>query len=224
MMKIQQKIQLKKTASIRDMINQDIKVLLFDIGGVLVELGGMQTMHEWTRFQYSTEEMMRDWLLSPVVRSYESGKSNARVFSKEIIEELKLPVSAEIFMEEFQQWPTRLFAGVKDLLIQLGQHYTLVSLSNTNDMHWPRISETLGLSPLFDHHFPSHLTGLLKPDREAFEQVCQALNVPPASILFFDDSKKNIEAAKVFGMHTALVHGVLEVKRFLHEAGLLKAA
>lgn len=206
------------------MINKDIKVLLFDIGGVLVELGGMQTMHEWTRFQYNTQDLMDHWLLSPAVRKYESGKCSARTFSEEIICEFDLPVSTDVFMEAFKQWPSRLFDGVKELLLQLGKNYTLVSLSNTNDMHWPRIVETLGLEPLFSHHFPSHLTGLLKPDKEAFEQICRSLDIKPASTLFFDDSRRNIDAARELGLHTAHVRGISEVKAFLHASGLLKAA
>ena len=206
------------------MTEKDIKVLLFDIGGVLVELGGMQTMFEWTENRYNAEELMGDWLASPIVRAYESGKSSAEKFSREIIKELYLPVSSETFIKEFKSWPTQLFPGVKNLLKKLRQHYLLISLSNTNDMHWPRISKTLGLEPLFDHHFPSHLTGILKPDREAFDQVCQTFNVTPQSILFFDDSNINIEAAKQYHLNAVRVNGVSEVEGFLNETGLLKAA
>ena len=206
------------------MTEKEIKVLVFDIGGVLVELGGMQTMFEWTDFKYSAEELMGEWLASPVVRAYESGNSNAEVFCRGIIEEFNLQVPVNEFSKEFKSWPTKLFPGVKTLLRRLRSQYRLISLSNTNQMHWPRITKTLGLEPLFDHHFPSHLTGILKPDREAFAQVCQFLDLPPQSMLFFDDSRTNVEAAKSFGLHTAQVNGVLEVERFLYQNGLLKAA
>jgi len=201
-----------------------IEILLFDIGGVLVELGGIETMLQWIDYKYKAEEIMEVWLASSAVRLFESGQCDSVTFAEQIIREFSLPVSVDTFLTEFEGWPTRVFPGGIRLLKTLKQHYSLVSLSNTNEIHWPRIMNTLELKPLFDKQFPSHLTGLMKPDQEAFRNVIADLKMDPESILFFDDSETNIRAAQNIGINTVRVQGVKEVEKALFNAGLLKVA
>jgi putative hydrolase of the HAD superfamily len=59
--------------------------------------------------------------------------------------------------------------------------------------------EEMGLHGLFDHHFASHLIGMLKPDREVFEHVAAFLKVEPTEILFLDDQPLNVAAAQKAG-------------------------
>jgi len=42
----------------------DIRVLLFDVGGVLVQLGGVEAMLEWLGHGISVDELWRRWLQS----------------------------------------------------------------------------------------------------------------------------------------------------------------
>ena len=71
------------------------------------------------------------------------------------------------------------------------------------------------LGAAFDNHFESHLTGRIKPDREAFEHVLQSLACDPAHVLFFDDNLLNIEAAHTLGMHAVQVRGLVEAQQAL---------
>lgn len=201
-----------------------IKVLLFDIGGVLVELGGMNTVFEWTRNKYDHDEMMERWLLSPSVRLFESGNSNKSDFALGVINELELPVSESEFIEEFLKWPSKVFDGVKELLVELSSRFMLASLSNTNELHWPILKNDFQLIDLFEENFPSHLTGYMKPDAEAFEAVLDDLDVNPDEILFFDDSPRNVAAARELGFHVERVNGIDEVRLKLTEREIIETA
>ena len=53
----------------------DIGVLLFDVGGVLVQLSGVEIMLEWLGHGISEEELWRRWLQSVPVRQFEPGRS-----------------------------------------------------------------------------------------------------------------------------------------------------
>jgi putative hydrolase of the HAD superfamily len=77
------------------------------------------------------------------------------------------------------------------------------------------------LGAAFDSHFVSHLTGRIKPDRQAFEHVLQSLGCRPAQVLFFDDNLLNIEAARTLGMHAVQVRGLVEAQRALIELEIL---
>ncbi|MGE4454184.1 MAG: HAD family hydrolase [Sphaerochaeta sp.] len=58
----------------------------------------------------------------------------------------------------------------------------------------------------FDHVVISGILGINKPDKRIFHHTMDLLQVPSPHILFIDDSKENIEAAKSMGMQTFLYH------------------
>jgi FMN phosphatase YigB (HAD superfamily) len=82
-----------------------------------------------------------------------------------------MPVDRGQFLADFAGWPTALYAGAADLVARIPPTYVRATLSNTNVLHWPRLAGELGLDALFDRHFPSDVTGKLKPDREVFAHV-----------------------------------------------------
>lgn len=201
-----------------------IDTIVFDLGGVLVELGGMQTMHSWMGHKYNDERLMELWLSSKTVRNFETGKCSPEIFVENIVKELDLPVNPQQFLDQFITWPSGLYSGVKPLLKQLGEHYTIASLSNTNEIHWPIVMNELELTTYFDHHFPSHLTGLFKPDVKTFENVLSSLGKTPEQVLFFDDSATNVAAAKKLGIEAIRTIGFEKVTSAVTRLGLLNAA
>jgi glucose-1-phosphatase len=67
-----------------------------------------------------------------------------------------------------------------------------------------QLSEAVGA---FDHHFASHLTGKIKPDEEAFQQVLTALGCEGSETLLLDDNQLNVAAANRVGMIAYQVRG-----------------
>jgi len=65
-----------------------LRVVLFDIGGVLVEPSGVNTMLAWMGNRISAEELWRLWLTSPVVRAFETGKMTPDAFADRVIADL----------------------------------------------------------------------------------------------------------------------------------------
>jgi putative hydrolase of the HAD superfamily len=72
----------------------------------------------------------------------------------------------------------------------------------------------------FDFNFPSHQTGLLKPDKQAFNYVCEALDTKPEKILFLDDNQVNVDAAASFGIVSYRVQGVEGAQKILANLGM----
>jgi glucose-1-phosphatase len=175
--------------------------ILFDLGGVLIELAGVERMLAWSPSLGTTEELWRRWLSSPAVRGYETGRTTREAFAEAIVAEFALPVTAEAFLEEFAWWPRALHPDAASLLASLAPRYTLASLSNTNELHWERFGREWGLPAMFHHNFPSHAVGKLKPDGEYFEHVLDALGVAPRHALFVDDNRINVDAARAMGLH-----------------------
>lgn len=198
-----------------------IDIILFDLGGVLVELTGVPTMLEWTGNRYNESELWEAWLTSPSIRSFERGHSSAEQFASGLINEMGLPVGVTEFIDKFTHWPRGLFPGVTDLINRLKNHKTLACFSNSNELHWPRLMTDMGIEELFEYHFASHQIGKLKPDKDAFEYVLMKLGCHPSSVLFFDDNELNVNSAQELGMTAFTVKGPQEIEAVLIDRGIL---
>ncbi len=176
------------------MTRRTVRVVLFDLGGVLVEFTGPATLLRWLGDRLTPEQIWPMWLGSSVVRDFETGRVGPDVFADRLI---------------------------ADLVGRIPPSYLRATLSNTNVLHWPRLTGELGLGALFDHHFPSHVIGKLKPDREVFAHVAQTLRCEPSAILFLDDQPLNVHAALAAGVRAVRVSGVQEAESALTELGVL---
>lgn len=198
-----------------------IRIVVFDVGGVLVEDRGEQVLRQHFRDPREAARLRATWSASPSLRAFESGRLDADAFVDAFIAEMDLAIARDEFVAAFESLPGRLHPQVPALLDALRGRYALATLSNTNSLHWPRVSGELGVGALVDVHFPSYQTGHLKPDPGAFTQVIEHFGCDPESILFLDDHPINVEAAQAAGMHAARARGAGEVRRELTTRGLL---
>lgn len=199
-----------------------IRIVLFDVGGVLVELPGVPTMLAWMGNRISQDELSRMWLASPVVRAFETGRATPEVFADQLIAEMALPVGRDQLLDEFTHWTLGPLPGALDLVGRIPRRYTRAMLCNSNVLHWPRLMKDMRLAEVFDHHFASHLMGKIKPDEEAFHHVTDTLDCAAAEVLFLDDNQLNVDAAKSVGMKAVQVRGVMEAERFLVDVGVME--
>lgn len=196
-----------------------IRAVLFDMGGVLVELGPLDQL---LGVAMAPEEFWPRWLGSPAVRAYERGACDTVTFARDLAAELDLPLSAPELTDRFRGFPRGLFPGAAELVQEVsGRGLATGVLSNTNALHWDHQTDGEILRRLFDHEFLSYRLGLVKPDRELFEAVVAALGVAPAQILFLDDNELNVAGARAAGLEADHTRGVAEARQALHRRGLL---
>ena len=145
------------------MSHSGIDAILFDLGGVVIELAGVEKMLEWSAGIDSTDELWRRWLHSDAVRRFETGATGRDAFAREVVAEFGVPVPPDEFLAAFTWWPRAVLPGAFELLAALRGRYRLASVSNTNEIHWDRFSQQWNLDAAFHHNFPSYLVGKLKP-------------------------------------------------------------
>ena len=199
-----------------------IDAILFDLGGVLIDLVGVEQMVAWCPDIGDAHELWRRWLRSSAVRRYETGGATRDEFAADVVREFALPVDADTFLRAFEHWPRTLFPGARVLLTELAPRFRLASVSNTNELHWERFCRDWSLHTHFHHNFPSHEVGKLKPDAEYFAHVIDALDVPAERVLFVDDNALNVEAAAGLGIVARRVAGVDGVRAALAALGLAR--
>lgn len=160
---------------------------------------------------------MDRWLRSPAVIRFESGKTSAPAFAREFIGEWEVGISEASFLEDFTAWITGFYEGAPALVESLRPRYRVGCLSNTNVLHWERLAQARSL---FDHCFASHMTGHMKPDRQAYAHALEALGVPARDVYFFDDLEPNVQAARAAGINAFQVRGVPALAALLRSEGL----
>ncbi|MEU5861343.1 MULTISPECIES: HAD family phosphatase [unclassified Nonomuraea] len=67
------------------------------------------------------------------------------------------------------------------------------------------------------HRFYSGRMGLVKPDREIFDEVARELAADPSEIVFVDDRAENVEGAERAGMTGVLFTGAAALRKSLRE-------
>lgn len=198
------------------------RVVLFDLGGVLVELGGVQELGALVG-ETREEEIWRRWLTCPWVRRFERGQCSTADFARGMVESWSLPIGEAEFLDAFRRWPRGLFPGAEELLEELRGLVRRACFSNTNAFHVEQQFEAFGLRELLDEHYFSNQIGHVKPDPEAYEHVVAALGCPASEVLFLDDNQINVEGARAVGLEAHRVCGPAEARALLAERGLTRA-
>lgn len=193
-------------------------VLLFDLGGVLVENVGFDRLNALLPAPLPVEELKTRWLTSTAVRAFETGACSVDRFAATLVEEWEIAVAPHEFIAAFASWPKGFYPGADELLSRLRKRYTLACLSNSNPIHWERFA---GFHEHFDIRLSSHLLGEVKPDKACFERALQECQARPSQVAFFDDSLVNVTSARTLGIRAFHVNGLEELGVALDAEGWL---
>jgi len=199
---------------------EPVDLVLFDLGGVLIEIPGVHAMLELTGIQ-SEEELWRRWLTCRWVRRFESGDCSEAEFAAGVVADWQLELSAAVFLEAFRDWPAGPLPGAAGLVAQTRASVATGCFSNTNALHWHDHIAGWPLTGLFDYRFLSFELGQVKPDIAAFTHVADLLQVPAGRVLFLDDNAMNVAGAAAAGFQAARAAGVEEARQRLVEAAVL---
>ncbi len=189
------------------MTQSPIKTLLFDMGGVFLDVDFKKIFKAWERYsRMSAEEMQAVFKMDEAYRRHEKGEITAADYFEHMRQQLQLTASDEEIEAGWNAIFGDLSDDVLDAIDLIAARIPCYGFTNTNaahtaywSSHYPRIVST------FEHLFISNEIGLRKPDAKAFEHILQHAGVLPGEMLFFDDTAENIGGAKRVGIQTVLV-------------------
>jgi len=197
----------------------DFDVLLFDLGGVLIDFAGFEEMRHLLPEGLDRSGIRDRWIHSESVQLFERGDIKPEEFARRLIGEFHLELSAEEFLQEFVSWARGPYPGALALLRRLQNSHRIACLSNSNELHTP--IHRASMEPLMEGYYFSDELGLVKPDRLFFEYVIRDLAVSPRRIAFFDDTAVNVEAARKCGLSAFFVDGIVELEAQLQRLDLI---
>ena len=209
-------------------IDSGIKNLIFDLGGVIIDLSIDDTLQSFSRLSGKDISAIRQlYQTAPEFLTYEIGGMTDAEFRKFINQHCATPGSDEAIDQTWNGMLRGLPKIKLDLILSLKDRYNVLLLSNTNAIHLKYINEVMlsaipGSLPLLDDYFHrayySHVMNKRKPHTDIFEEVLAESKLNPAETLFLDDNHDNIVGAGKVGIHTALVDTPDYILNYFHEA------
>ena len=199
------------------------ELLLFDLGGVLVEFSGFRDLRPLLRVPQSESDIRRQWIACPIVRAFEVGHLTPQQFAERFVAAWNITVPEHEFLCAFRMWTRGFLPGARELLTALRERYRLACLSNSNALHWERNAQELDLFAPFEAALSSHLLGSHKPDPIIFQRALAALHMEAGAVVFFDDVAANVESARDVGITAFQVSGIAELRTCLNKLGLLQS-
>ncbi len=185
--------------------------LLFDFGGVLVDLDKQRCIDSFAALGFDIVPYLGTYQQGGFFSDFERGKITVEEFCNIIREKSgNANLTDEQIVGAWERYLLDVPEERLEMLLRLKEKYTLHVLSNTNPVHWSMAVDGyfrykgLTVEDFFDKIFLSCELGVEKPEPEIFEKVVAGIGCQPADILFFDDSEVNCEAARKCGLQAVL--------------------
>jgi putative hydrolase of the HAD superfamily len=193
------------------LISDQIKNLVFDLGGVILNLDTGKTFEAFASLSGKpVAELKVAAGQTSFFNDYEKGLLSDSQFREELKSFLGQSLSDQQIDQAWNAMLLDLPQKKLALLQELRKTHRLFLLSNTNNIHLQCfnqiVKETTGL-PMMDSFFErayySHLLKMRKPDAEIFLHVLHENNLHADQTLFMDDNLDNVEGAGKVGIRTA---------------------
>ena len=189
-----------------------IKNLLFDLGGVIMDIRRLNCVASFERLgMKDADSFLGEYSQKGPFLQLEEGAISEEQFRNAVRQFIDGEVSDEQIDSAFCDFLVGIPKYRLEQLRQLKKSYNIYMLSNTNSIMWrSRIAEDFRQEGLeredyFDGIVTSFEAKSIKPDAKIFYTVVEKLGVKPEETLFLDDSQKNLDAAAELGFKTLLV-------------------
>lgn len=187
-----------------------IKNIIFDLGGVLLNIDYNKTTTAFKNLGYTDFEKMYSMIkANNIFDNLETGHITESAFYEYMLESANAKVSK---IEVTNAWNAMLLDFRTESLLylqQLGKEYNLFLLSNTNQIHKTafeiKLQEQTGhpsLDVFFTKTYYSHQVGMRKPNEDIFRFVQQDAGIFVSETLFIDDLNNNVATAAKLGFRT----------------------
>ncbi|MFX1323389.1 MAG: HAD family hydrolase [Promethearchaeota archaeon] len=182
-----------------------IKAIIFDLGGVIVDL-------DFTNFynKIITQSPLNK-PQTPIILeffrqsdTYHQGLISDEEFYKLACDLLQVcELDQNMFFSAFNSIISGFNVDIVNLLKRIKEinKYKMLCLSNVNSSHWEYLlNKNWGFLKYFDEYILSHEIHLTKPDKKIFEYTIKKANCKPDEIVFIDDGLNNIRSAQQLGI------------------------
>ncbi len=196
------------------MRDSSTEALLFDLGGVVFGIDFESACSHWaTHAGVPAETIKSRFRVDEWYERHERGEIGAAEYFDALRDTLGITISDEQLAAGWNAIFEEESAELFELFQSLGSRIPIYAFSNSNVTHqefWERkYAKTLDL---FREVFVSCDLGLRKPEAAAFRQVTACIGAEPEKLLFFDDTRENVDGARNIGMPAIQVRSITDIR------------
>jgi putative hydrolase of the HAD superfamily len=191
---------------------QNINTIIFDFGGVLLDLNMPACLSAFKQLGCNTiNEYLDHYKQRGLFLDFEEGRISTSDFFKELQKIFGNNASVKDLETAFLSFLDGVPQYKLELLLELRKTYRILMLSNINSFVFDHCKRAYfekngkKISDYFEKVYLSYEIGICKPDRRIFDYMLADAGLDPKHCLYIDDGKKNIETAKELGFATYLV-------------------
>ena len=199
-----------------------IKNILFDLGGVILDLDIERCIHSINELGVPiTRDLIGVYGQNGLLGDLEKGLIEEADFYNRFRKEFNITAGNEAIKHAWNSFLVGIPNERLSLLKRLRMNNRLFLLSNTSKIHydyWQSMFKNknakAGAESYFDGVYCSFLTHITKPDSKAFEMIIDSEEIKPEETLFFDDSEKNIKSALEMGFNCVHVKNESDLMQY----------
>lgn len=197
-----------------------IKTVVFDIGGVLVNIDH-SAFPRLLGIKRGRGSHVDEQAIERLAREYEIGRIGTEDFFWMMDEFFKGEYTREKLKNAWNAIVVEENSAIIPIVDAVKGSYQTAILSNTNPMHFQKSVETAGMVKKFSRLYLSFQIRAAKPDLAAYQHVIRDLSAKPSSLLFIDDLAENVAAAVKCGMEgivfkdASRLHSELRLRQIL---------
>ncbi len=162
------------------------ELVIFDLGGVVVEVDSDRLMHQVSQLiGRSLEEVQAVVYHEELLLPLELGRITPRDYYEGLKRRLKISWTYEQFVRAWNDI-VRENQDIINIVRRLCKRYKLVALSNTNTLHLSCVKAMSSLA-ILDDWIASCEVGLRKPDPQIYRLAMKRVGVQPQATVYIDD-------------------------------------
>ncbi len=191
-----------------------VKALLFDLGGVVIDIDFNLVFKRWAKYaNRSVEEIKSRFSFDLHYEAHERGEIGANEYFNSLRKSLGIDISDLQFKDGWNSIYKGEIPGITELLQKVKDKLPIHAFTNSNHTHQRVWSKKFSNTLIhFQTVFNSSDIGVRKPEPEAFQIVADLIGVDLSEIVFYDDSIENIIGAKKIGLNTVHVRSIRDVE------------
>lgn len=189
---------------------QGVKNIIFDLGGVILDIDIQKTAEAFREMGIpSFSEMFTQHYSNNLFVQLETGAISPEAFYEAFRNETGMSLEDDAIKDAWNALLLDFRKPSLEWLDSIKDKYQIFLFSNTNQIHHDAFIEKYqqqtgkaDFDAYFRKAYYSQQIGMRKPDLAPFLHILQEQNLVAAETLFIDDTIKNIIAAQQAGMQT----------------------
>lgn len=191
-------------------MSENIENIIFDLGGVIIDIDYKLTTKAFTNLGLTNfDEMYSQAAQTGLFDRLEKGLCSPSYFVNALLDYLPAGITPNQVVAAWNAMIIGFPMENLNLLKSLKDKYRVFLLSNTNEIHIQYFHRKLSqivpennLESFFEKVYYSSEVNMRKPDVEIFDLVCDENELDRSRTVFIDDTLQHIDGAKTAGINT----------------------